>query len=77
MISILSQFTLLLDLQVVDPSQSYAFPMNIVALLPYLILHYEDVNKLCVRSAENIAQVCTHFISVFNLLLANLNLKLG
>jgi hypothetical protein len=42
---------------VVDPSQSLAFPMNVVALLPYMLLNYEDANELCIRSAENIAQV--------------------
>ncbi|XP_071438579.1 protein furry [Hetaerina americana] len=37
---------------------STAFPMNVVALLPYLLLHFEDAdNALCIRSAENIAQV--------------------
>ncbi|KAG8224237.1 hypothetical protein J437_LFUL002693 [Ladona fulva] len=36
---------------------SMAFPMNVVALLPYLLLHFEDDNELCIRSAENIAQV--------------------
>lgn len=57
--TLLSQFTPLLDLPVVDPTQSLAFPMNVVALLPYMLLHYEDSNQLCVMSAENIAQVTT------------------
>lgn len=54
---LLSQFTPVLDLAVVDPTQSLAFPMNVVALLPYMVLNYEDANELCIRSAENIAQV--------------------
>lgn len=33
--------------------------MNVIALLPYMLLNYEDANELCIRSAENIAQVCT------------------
>lgn len=57
MVPLLSQFTLLLDLSVVDPTQNLAFPMNVVALLPYMLLHYEDANELCISSAENIAQV--------------------
>lgn len=57
MVALLSQFTPLLDLVVVDPSQSIAFPMNVIALLPYMLLNYEDANELCIRSAENIAQV--------------------
>lgn len=56
-IQTLSKFTLLLDFQVVDPSQSLAFPMNVIALLPYMVQNYEDANELCVRSAENIAHV--------------------
>lgn len=56
-VPLLSQFTLLLDLVVVDPSQSLAFPMNVVALLPYMLLNYEDANELCIHSAENIAQM--------------------
>lgn len=31
--------------------------MNVIALLPYMLLHYEDANEVCIRSAENIAQV--------------------
>ncbi|XP_076040545.1 microtubule binding protein furry isoform X4 [Oratosquilla oratoria] len=57
-ITLLSRFTLLTDLQVVDPSQSRAFPINVIALLPYMLLHYEDANALCIQAAENIAQVC-------------------
>ena len=33
--------------------------MNVIALLPYMVQNYEDANDLCVRSAENIAQVRT------------------
>lgn len=56
-VALLSQFTPLLDLVVVDPSQSIAFPMNVIALLPYMLLNYEDANELCIRSADNISQV--------------------
>ncbi|XP_050540856.1 protein furry isoform X2 [Daktulosphaira vitifoliae] len=59
-VPLLSQLTPLLDLLVVDPSESLAFPMNVVALLPYMLLHYEDANELCIMSAENIAQLCTN-----------------
>lgn len=63
-VPLLSQSTPLLDLLVVDPSESLAFPMNVVALLPYMLLHYEDANELCIMSAENIAQVVWVTISV-------------
>ncbi|XP_044014462.1 protein furry isoform X2 [Aphidius gifuensis] len=54
---LLSQFTPLLDLSFIDPTQNLAFPMNVISLLPYMLLNYEDANELCIRSAENIAQV--------------------
>lgn len=56
-IAVLSQLSPLLNLPVCDPTQSCAFPMNVIALLPYMLLHYEDANEICIRSAENIAQV--------------------
>nr|XP_023011562.1 protein furry [Leptinotarsa decemlineata] len=56
-VALLSHFTLLLNFIVVDPSQSIAFPMNVIAMLPYMLLNYEDANELCIRAAENIAQV--------------------
>lgn len=37
--------------------------MNVMALLPFMIDHYESPNQLCVDSAEAIAQVRT---SVYN-----------
>lgn len=56
-VALLSQFAPLLNLPVCDPTQSCAFPMNVIALLPYMLLYYEDANEVCIRSAENIAQV--------------------
>ncbi|XP_055840446.1 protein furry isoform X2 [Episyrphus balteatus] len=56
-ITLLSQLPPLLNLPVCDPTQSCAFPMNVISLLPYMLLHYEDANEICIRSAENIAQV--------------------
>ncbi|CAH1110307.1 unnamed protein product [Psylliodes chrysocephalus] len=56
-VALLSHFTPLLNFVVVDPSQSIAFPMNVIALLPYMLLNYEDANELCIRAADNIAQV--------------------
>lgn len=56
-VTLLSQFAPLLTLPVCDPTQSCAFPMNVIALLPYMLLHYEEANEVCIRSAENIARV--------------------
>jgi hypothetical protein len=33
--------------------------MNVMALLPYLVMNYEDANELCITSAKNIAHVST------------------
>ncbi|XP_042223634.1 protein furry-like [Homarus americanus] len=57
-ITLLSRFTPLSDLIVVDPSQSRAFAINVIALLPYMLQNYEDANALCIQASENIAQVC-------------------
>ena len=58
-VALLSRFTLLLDFSVVDPSQSLAFPMNVIALLPYMVQNYEDANDLCIESADRIAEIST------------------
>jgi Cell morphogenesis C-terminal len=71
-VELLSRFTLLLELPVVDPTQSLAFPLNVMALLPYLLHHYEDANQLCVQSAENIAQVSLFFYRSFTFSLSGL-----
>ena len=55
--SFISRNFSLLDFQVIDPTQELAFPMNVIALLPYMVQHYEDANELCIHSAENIAAV--------------------
>ena len=34
-------------------------PMNVVALLPYLFITYEDADNLCITSAHNIVRVYT------------------
>ena len=54
----MSCLTLQLDILVVDPTQNLA-PMNVVALLPYLFITYEDANNLCITSAYNIVPVYT------------------
>jgi hypothetical protein len=56
-VGVLADMIPLLELPVIDPTQALAFPMTVVALLPYMLLHYEDANELCVRAACLIAQV--------------------
>ena len=58
-IAIISRLTAQLDFTVVDPTQSLGFPMNFIALLPYLVMNYEEANELCISSAESIASVST------------------
>ncbi|XP_037086709.1 protein furry-like [Pollicipes pollicipes] len=57
-LTLLTRFSRLMDVSVVDPSLSSGFPLSVIALLPYMVHHYEDANPLCIQSAENIAQVC-------------------
>ena len=33
------------------------FPMNVISLLPYLVEHYEENNKVCTEAADHISQV--------------------
>ena len=33
------------------------FPMNVMALLPYLVYQYEEPNEFCVEAATRIAEV--------------------
>lgn len=63
-VGVLADMIPLLELPVIDPTQSMAFPMTVVALLPYMLLHYEDATELCVRAACHIAQV--NKITIFN-----------
>lgn len=56
-LSLLSQFTPILELAIMDPTVGSAFAINVMALLPYMVANYEDATPLCIRSAENIAQV--------------------
>ena len=61
-IALISRLTGQLDFPVVDPTHNQggvAFPMNVIALLPYLVMNYEDANDLCIASADNIARVST------------------
>jgi len=39
------------------------FAMNVVALLPYLVEHYDEPSSLCIDAAVSIAQV-NHSLSV-------------
>ena len=61
-LSLVSQFTPLLEMALMDPRMGSAFVVNVMALLPYMVVNYEDATALCIRSAENIAQVNLNFL---------------
>lgn len=53
--NLLHKLTPLLEVTVIDPSESAnSFPHHIMAQLPYLLLNYDEPNQLC-------TQVCTQF----------------
>lgn len=58
---VLSKLTPLLYFDAVDPSRSFGFQMNVLGILPYMILHYEEPTKLCTQAADQIAEVKSVF----------------
>lgn len=59
-ITLLHRLTLHLEIQIIDPSESVnSFPFNVMALLPYMLVNYNEPNTLCTKAAEQIAQWCT------------------
>ena len=70
-LSLLSQFTPLLEIALMDPSMGSAFAVNVMALLPYMVANYEDATALCIRSADNIAQVDRYFSKISHIFLSN------
>ncbi|XP_014783664.1 protein furry, partial [Octopus bimaculoides] len=55
---LLSQLTLCINAPVMDPSGALGFPINVIALLPYLIHHYENPSSECREAADRISQMC-------------------
>lgn len=59
-ITLLHRLTLHLEIPIIDPSESAnSFPFNVMALLPYMLVNYNEPNALCTKAAEQIAQWCT------------------
>ncbi|WAQ97896.1 FRYL-like protein [Mya arenaria] len=56
---LLTRLTICINSSVIDPSGTHGFPMNVIALLPYLVFHYENPSQLCRDSADHIAQMCS------------------
>jgi len=49
----------LLDWPVLKPNVSISleFPLCVAALLPFMLLNFDDPTKICITAAENIAEV--------------------
>ena len=54
---LVARLTVYTHLRVVDPNQAGGFPLNIVALLPYLIQHFEQPDRFACEIATNIGKV--------------------
>ncbi|XP_026682942.1 protein furry [Diaphorina citri] len=63
-VPLLSQFTPLLELPVVDATQSIAFPMNVIALLPYMLLHYALASSPGLNVPGGMMGLCSHMSGV-------------
>ncbi|XP_041356858.1 protein furry-like isoform X3 [Gigantopelta aegis] len=56
--ALLSRITLCIRAPVIDPSGKWGFPINVTAVLPYLVANYENPNDTCRTASDNIAQMC-------------------
>ncbi|XP_055333456.1 protein furry homolog-like isoform X2 [Paramacrobiotus metropolitanus] len=54
---VLTKFSRSLDNPIVDPHRMVGFPLNVLAFLPYQMLHFDDPNALCLESAKDFAEV--------------------
>lgn len=68
-VSLLSQMPPLLNLPVCDPTQSCAFPMNVIALLPYMLLQYEDANEVIEGKNNTVTSILTSYSNGIDLFL--------
>lgn len=58
-LAVLCLFIPVLDFNFVDPTCENGFPLAVMALLPFLLSHYDDPSPLCLRAAQLIAIVRT------------------
>lgn len=54
---LVSKLTTYTHLRVIDPTQAAGFPLNVVALLPYLIQKFGQPEKFACEIATNISKV--------------------
>jgi len=49
----------------VDPTGETGFPLTVMAILPFLLLHYDDPTTLCVQASKLIAEVTNYFMCMY------------
>ncbi|KAL9973951.1 hypothetical protein ACROYT_G020474 [Oculina patagonica] len=56
---LLSKLTMFSNVGLVDPSQAAGFALNMLALLPHMLEHFDEPDEFSKTCAQNIVQVCT------------------
>ncbi|XP_065059033.1 protein furry homolog-like isoform X2 [Rhopilema esculentum] len=64
---LLAKLTTMTNISIIDPSPASGLSLNILALLPTLINHFDEVNEHCAMIAGNIAKACEIDKSLSNL----------
>ena len=60
-LGLLSKLTNLTSVAIIDPAPSSGISLNVVAILPKLILHFDEPDEFCKSAAENIQHVSFKF----------------
>lgn len=55
---LLAKLTVFSNVGLVDPSQAAGFALNMLALLPHMLEHFDDPDEFSKTCAQNIVQVC-------------------
>lgn len=55
---LLAKLTVLLHVSLVDPSQAAGFALNMLALLPHMLEHFDEPDEFSKTCAQNIVKVC-------------------
>ena len=57
-LGLLSKLTNLTSVAIVDPAPASGLSLNVIALLPKLILNFDEPDEFCKEAANNIEMVC-------------------
>jgi len=66
-LKLLAKLTTLVNISIIDPSPASGLSLNIIALLPTLVIHFDDVDERSASIATNIAKACEIDKSLSNL----------